>query len=276
MDEATGRQGPIVVTGASGQVGTALQRRLAGVPNPVRPVGRGDDLAVALQDAEVLVHLAGTLQPRRPNTYRAANLGTAVASAAALTGSGVDRVVFLSFLTADSASANPYLRAKGLAEQVLVSTGVPTVVLRSGHILGPPAAPGPTATALLARDGRVSVLGPGTQRLTPVVLDDVVDAIAAAALDPTSPVGTFEVAGPDTVTMDELVRLLNPPGVRIRHVPAWLARLLGIVVPSLPRPLVDVLLADAVAGPQAGDDLARFGVTPRSIADVWQPTAVPG
>ena len=74
------------MTGASGQVGTLLLRRLSQLPNQVRPVGREDDLAVAFGDTDAVVHLAGTLQPRKPNTYRAANLGTALATAEALAG----------------------------------------------------------------------------------------------------------------------------------------------------------------------------------------------
>src|SRR6516164_2964595 len=78
------RTGPVAVTGATGQVGTALRRRLDQLPNQVRALGRGDDLAAAFGDADAVVHLAGTLQPRKPNTYRSANLDTALATAAAL------------------------------------------------------------------------------------------------------------------------------------------------------------------------------------------------
>ena len=91
------RAGPVAVTGASGQVGTLLAQRLGERANEVRCLGREDDLAAAFSDAAAVVHLAGTLQPRKPNTYRAANLDTALATAAALARSGAERVVFLSF-----------------------------------------------------------------------------------------------------------------------------------------------------------------------------------
>jgi hypothetical protein len=58
----------------------------------------------------VAIHLAGTLQPRKPNTYIAANLGTVQATVAALAGSRVQQVVFLSFAGADPRSANPATR----------------------------------------------------------------------------------------------------------------------------------------------------------------------
>jgi len=100
------RTGPVAVTGASGQVGTQLRQRLGQLPNEVRPLGRDDDLAAACRDADAVVHLAGTLQPRKPNTYRAANLDTARATAAALAHSAAQRVVYLSFLTARLDASN--------------------------------------------------------------------------------------------------------------------------------------------------------------------------
>jgi uncharacterized protein YbjT (DUF2867 family) len=70
------RAGPVAVTGASGQVGTPLRRRLGQLPNEVRPLRRDDDLAAAFGDADAVVHLLRTLRPHNPNTYRAANLDT--------------------------------------------------------------------------------------------------------------------------------------------------------------------------------------------------------
>ena len=264
------RTGPVAVTGASGQVGTQLRQRLGQLPNEVRPLGRDDDLAAACRDADAVVHLAGTLQPRKPNTYRAANLDTARATAAALAHSAAQRVVYLSFLTARLDASNAYLRYKAEAEEALRSIGVPAVIFRCDHIYGPPSEPGPTASAFLAKSGRVMLLGRGTQRLAPLYRDDVVEAILHAALDPDTPTGTFELAGPDVVTADEFVRLLNSTPVRIRRIPAVLARLLGHVVPTLTPELVDVLLADAVPTEDISATARRFGLELHRVADVWR------
>jgi hypothetical protein len=70
----------------------------------------------------------------------------------------------------------------------------------------------------------------------------VVEAIRHAALDPDTPTGTFELAGPDVLTAGQFVRLLNAEPVRIRRMPVRVARLLGRVVPTLTPELVDVLL----------------------------------
>lgn len=186
---------------------------------------------------------------------------------AALAGSRVRRVVFLSFPGADPRSSNPYLRAKAQAEVTLREGEIPTTILRCHHIYGPPEEPGPMARSLLARKGRsVTILGSGRQRLAPVYREDVVEAIVQAALDPAAPVGTFELAGPDTMTAVQFAHQLNPgPVLRVRSLPAWLARLLGRVVPSLPAALVEVMLSDLVPSEEAAGAPARFGVELRRV-----------
>jgi uncharacterized protein YbjT (DUF2867 family) len=264
------RTGPVAVTGASGQVGTPLRRRVGQLPNEVRPLGRDDDLAAAFGDADAVVHLAGTLQPHKPNTYRAANLDTALATAAALAGSRAQRVVFLSFLTARLDASNSYLRYKAEAEDALRSCGVPAVIFRCDHIYGPPSEPGPTASAFVAKSGKVTMLGSGTQQLAPLYRDDVVEAILHAALDPETPTGTFEFAGPDTMTAEEFARLVNTEPIRIRRTPAMLARLLGRVMPTLTPDLVDVMLADTVPTEDVTATARFFGVELHRFADVWR------
>lgn len=265
------RTGPVAVTGASGQVGTLLQRRLGQLSNEVRPLGRDGDLATAVGDADAVVHLAGTLQPRKPNTYRAANLDTVLATAAALAGSQAQRVVFLSFLTARLDASNSYLRYKAEAEEALRSCGIPAVIFRCDHIYGPPTEPGPTASAFLAKSGRVTLLGSGTQQLAPLYRDDVVEAILHAALDPETPTGTLEFAGPDTMTAEEFARLLNSEPIRVRRTPVVLARLLGRVMPALTPELVDVMLANTVPTEDVAATARLFGVELRRPSDVWRP-----
>jgi NADH dehydrogenase len=209
------------------------------------------------------------LQPRKPNTYRAANLDTALATAAALAQSRAQRVVFLSFITAGLDSSNAYLRYKAEAEEALRSTATPVVIFRCDHIYGPRDEPGPTASAFVAKSGKVILLGRGSQRLAPLYRDDVVEAILHAALDPETPTGTFQLAGPDTMSADEFARLLNSDPIRTRHIPTIIARLLGHVAPNLTPELVDVLLADAAPTEDVAATAPRFGVDLHHLADVW-------
>lgn len=264
--------GPIAITGASGQVGAALRSRLARLPNEVRPLGRGDDLAEAFRDATAVVHLAGTLRPKPPSTYVEANLRTVERTVAALEGSSVERVVFLSYVGADPGSSNAYLRTKAEAERLLHESGRDTVVFRCTHIFGPPEEPGPTVSALLARDSQSTawVLGGGAQRVAPVYRDDVADAIVAA-LDPRTNHGRFDLAGPDEMTMDDFVRIVNKEGTKLRHLPTLVTRTLGRVLPDLTPELVDIMLADSL-----GDQIRAvraFGLDRRWLEDIYQPRA---
>lgn len=262
------RTGPIAITGASGQVGRALQRRLEQLAHDTRPLGRGDDLADAFRDAEVVVHLAGALRPRSADGYEGSNVGTVERTVAALAGSAVERIVFLSYVGADPASSNDYLRAKGRAEELLHRRGRDAVVLRCTHVYGPPGDPGPTVSALLARPGRsVWILGSGQQRVAPVYREDVVDAIVRAALDPRAHHGRFDLPGPDEMTFDRFVDVVNGADVPRRHVPASLARLLAHASRELTPALVDVMAADSL-GEQTRADRA-FGLARRRLVDVY-------
>jgi uncharacterized protein YbjT (DUF2867 family) len=267
------RTGAVAITGASGQVGALLSERLRDRPNPVAALNRGDDWAEGIGPAEVVVHLAGTLQPKGANTYESANVDTTEAVPGAVRGGDVQRIVFLSYLGADSADPNAYLRSKGRAERILHGTGVPVTIFRCVHIYGPPDRPGPTAGAFLAKGrGPVSVPGSGRQRIAPLYIGDVVDAVLSAAMDPEAPAGTFELGGPDEMTMDQFVRTLNRPGVRLMHLPPVLARGLAHVVPSLTPALMELLLADNVPSADPTETASRFGTELRRLTDVWDAT----
>lgn len=60
------------MTGASGQVGTLVCRRLAGTPIEVLLL-KQDDWADAIGKSEAVIHLAGTVQPKGRNSYDSAN-----------------------------------------------------------------------------------------------------------------------------------------------------------------------------------------------------------
>ncbi len=268
--------GPVAITGADGHVGRALRRRLAGLPNPVRPLGRADDWPAAIHDADAVIHLAGTLQPRRPNTYEAANVATVQRCVDAVADSSARRLVFLSYPGADPAATNPYLRTKGRAEQLLGNAAAPTVVVRSTFVCGDVDDIGPSfATYRTRPGGTVWVLGDGRQRIAPIHVDDLADLIIAAALDPAAPTGTFEVRGPTRYTLDRFVRGINPPGVAIRHLPAAAARAVARIVPQLTPALVDVLTHDSMTDSDPHETAGRFGVQLRDVAASAAPMAAP-
>jgi uncharacterized protein YbjT (DUF2867 family) len=260
--------GPVAITGASGHVGTALQRCLNGYGNEVRSLGRRDDLAAAFHDAAAVVHLAGTLRPEPPSTYADANLRTVERTIEALEGSSVERVVFLSYVGASARAGNAYLRTKGEAEDLLYRCGRDVVIFRCSHIYGPPSDPGSLVSAVLAGEQRrVWVLGSGRQRIAPVYREDVVEAVIRAALDPGTYHGRFDLPGPDVVRMDDFVRIMNGGRVTLRHVPSRLARTLAHATASLTPELVDVMVSDSL-GDEVRVDRA-FALERHHLGDIY-------
>jgi len=260
--------GPIVITGSSGHVGGFLSRRLAELPNEVRPLGRRDNLVTAVRDADAVVHLAGTLQPLKGNTYEQANVETARKTVEALAGSSVKRVGLLSYVGADPASSNDYLRTKGEAESLVAGAGREAVVIRSTFIYGPPDNPGPSTAPFLARGGKaVSVVGSGAQRYAPVFVGDVAEVLVRATLDSSAPTGAFALAGPDVLTVDEFVQVVNGGGVKERHLQGRLARVLAHLLPSLTPALVEVLASESLPDTTLASEV--FGVDVRSIRGIY-------
>lgn len=273
----------IAVTGAGGQVGRFLLDRLEGlrvrtiatmrtpIALPGIQVVHGSldsaDVQTALKEADIIVHLAGALKPLGKNSYEAANLGTTHAVARAARAGKASRILYLSYVGAKENSTNAYLRMKATAERILAETGREVVVFRCTHIVGSPDTPGPTASAMLAKLGQaVHVLGPGSQIIAPIYRDNVVSALLRA-MQSGAP-GVYDLTGPDRMTMDEMVRMINRnAAVRITHIPAWAARLLGLVVPALPYAMVDVLLRDSVGESSAA--IHVFGLMPTSLKTVW-------
>lgn len=273
----------IVITGANGQVGRAVLRRLWDSTAETFAVTRTqaslqasrvftcsletDRVQRCIRQADAVIHLAGTLYPRTSNSYYGANVATTAAVLKAARDSNVKRIVFLSYLDADTASANEYLRTKGLAEELLRSTGLPTIIFRSSHIIGNPDAPGPTASAFLSSEGEpVKVLGTGNQQVAPVYVDDVAAAIIAAV--DKGRAGTYELCGPDRFTMNDFVKILNRNiDVPVRHLPGRLAKFLAKVTPGLPPALVEIMLRQSVGNPAPA--VSEFGFRLTSLRDVW-------
>ena len=274
-------KGMVVVTGASGQVGRRMLERLRETPAHTVALARRPFSAPALrcytgsldsswardaiEEADYVVHLAGTLRPA-DGSYWDANVETAAAVARSLARGAARRVAFLSYVGASADSDNEYLRTKAQAEQILAGTGRELVVFRSTHVVGPFHEPGPTAQAFLARGDRpVLVPGDGQQRVAPLYVDDVVSAVLSALVRGAP--GTYDLAGPDIMTLDELVDMLNGGRARIRHVPARLARLGARFIPSLPAAAVDVMLRHSVG--DASRAVETFGLKLRSLREQW-------
>ena len=286
----------IVITGANGAVGRALIRYLsAGAPlgtvhlralvrNPagaraLHTLGaeviivdyrQPEALWGAVAGADVAVHLAGALLPRRGETLLQANVETTRALVEAATWASVKAFVYLSFPGADPASPNQYLRSKGIAEAIMQQAGFAGAIFRVPMILGPNS---PAAAQLrrMARAPLLPLVSGGAVRLQPIAEADVLAAIAWAIAATPRPLRVLNLVGPETLTYVELLRKVcarvgkRPRVLRISKGAVWLsAWLAGALVPALGwnRSVFDILFHEHLADPAEARTALPFALTP--------------
>jgi uncharacterized protein YbjT (DUF2867 family) len=100
------------------------------------------------------------------------------------------------------------------------------------------------------------IVGPGTQRLQPIWVEDVAAYFAAGVDEPAAANRTFELGGPDVVTWNEFwARAKKAVGARRPsvHVPFALMRAQATVLERLPKPPVT---RDQLTMLAAGDNVA--------------------
>jgi uncharacterized protein YbjT (DUF2867 family) len=111
---------------------------------------------------------------------------------------GVGHHIAASVVGTDRPSASGYFRAKMTQENLIKSSQIPYTILRSTQFFE-----FVSAIAQSATDGQTVRLSPAL--VQPIVSDDVADALADIAVG--KPVnGTVELAGPERIPLDELVR----------------------------------------------------------------------
>jgi uncharacterized protein YbjT (DUF2867 family) len=190
-----------------------------------------DELIEILPRVHTLVHLVGGVNQPSDEEILAANHGSALAAVAAAKEAGTRRVILLSVPGASLAHEHPFLRAKGLAEEVVVQSGLEHAVLRSSHVYG---LGGLWFAATVMGTDHGFVIGDGTKRCAPVLAGDVARVVAAIDDRSDAVGGTWSLGGPEEVTADE-VFAIEGEGGEPTHLEAGeaaerLTELLGIPV----------------------------------------------
>ena len=195
----------IVIIGGTGLIGTKTGERLrkqghevlAASPNTGVNTITGEGVAQALQGADVVIDLANS-----PSCEDKAVLEFFQTSGhnliAAEKIAGVKHHVALSIVGTDRLPDSGYLRAKVVQEELIKASGIPYTIIRSTQFfefLG-----GITQSAA---DGDTIRLSPA--HLQPVASDDVAALVTkAATMAPAN--GVVELAGPERIGLDDLVR----------------------------------------------------------------------
>jgi uncharacterized protein YbjT (DUF2867 family) len=237
----------ILLTGASGNVGTALLRRLVAARKPVRCLVRdprrlgaervrvqialGDlsnpaSFRNALRGVDTVIHLAAAIRDLDGASIEEVN---AVATARLLRAAergGVKRFLFFSTIGASEHSSSRFFRAKALAERAVEGSDLDTTVFAPSIIYSP----GDHWLRLLERMSYLPALpitGSGKTLFQPIWADDAAACVMAVLDGQRNGDGAVELAGPETLSHDQIAKLiLRSLGRRRRllHVPLPVTR----------------------------------------------------
>jgi NADH dehydrogenase len=243
----------LLLTGATGLVGSALLRRLVAEGSEVRCLVRDPrrlgaqrvrvqialgDLADppsfrnALRGVRTVVHLAASIRDQPGGSIEELNGIATWRMVQAAERLGVERFIFFSALDASTHHRTRLLRAKALAEQALAEARLHSTVFAPSIIY----APGDHWLTLLERLAVLPVMpmsGRGRALYQPIWAEDVADCLIgclrASAGEPGASSGKpselherYELAGPETLSHSEIVRTALTSFGRARpllHVP---------------------------------------------------------
>ena len=293
----------LLLTGATGLVGSALLRRLTAGREPVRCLVRDPrrlgadrvrvqialgDLADppsfrnALRGVRTVVHLAAAIRDQRAGSIEELNGIATWRMVQAAERAGVEHFVFFSSLGATSHDRTRVLRAKALAERAVLASDVRHTVFAPSLIY----APGDRLLTALERLAIVlpamPVSGRGTALYEPIWAEDVADCVMAILRPDPGSDGSlarerYELAGPQRLSHEAIVELAlraaGRPRPTVKVPAAVVSRLLRVAEMLLgsraPATWDEAELLEVSMTSERGvADAEALGVSPKTMAAV--------
>ena len=216
----------VTVFGGSGFLGRQIVKRLADDGAEVRVAVRRPERASFLTEArragqiapvyadvwdeasvapvvdgsDAVINTVGHYVERGKATFGAIHGQGAMHVARASAMAGVRRLVHISGLGADPASDSPYVRARGIGEDLVKEAFPGATILRPSIIFGPEDAFFNRLAALARVMPVLPLFGSGETKLQPVYVSDVAEAVARALATPAAEGKVYELGGPRVYT----------------------------------------------------------------------------
>jgi NADH dehydrogenase len=233
----------------------------------------------AMRDSHIAINLVGILASSGAQTFDAVQVRGAetIAKAAAVAGAGM---VHVSAIGANDRSSSQYACTKADGEKAVLAALPSATVMRPSIVFGPEDQFTNRFAGLARLSPALPLIGGGTTRMQPVYVGDVATAIADAVDGKARAGATYELGGPEVLTMREIMETILKITDRDRmlvSLPFGLAKLQSIFLQFAPGALkltpdqVELLRSDNVvsqAAKSAGLTLEGLGITPDSIEAV--------
>jgi uncharacterized protein YbjT (DUF2867 family) len=161
----------------------------------------------AMRDSHVAINLVGILAEggaQRFDAVQGEGAGT-VAGAAAAVGA---RMIHVSAIGADADSPSRYARSKAAGEAAVLSAVPAAIVMRPSIVFGHEDQFTNRFAALARMSPMLPLIGGGVTKMQPVYVGDVATAIADAVDGKTKAGATYELGGPEVLTMREIMDII--------------------------------------------------------------------
>ena len=237
----------ILLTGASGNVGSQVLRRLTARGDRVRVLVRdprrlgGERVRVqialgdladpvsfrnALRGVQTVVHLAASIRDQPRASIEELNGVATLRLVRAAERARTERFVFFSAIGASLHARARFFRAKALAERAVEESALATTVFAPSIVYSPDD-PWVTLLRRMSLLPALPIAGSGRARYQPIWAGDVADCVIAELDRPADGHRRFDLAGPETLTYDDIARVaLRAWGRqrRLLHVPVPVVR----------------------------------------------------
>jgi uncharacterized protein YbjT (DUF2867 family) len=228
-----------------------------------------------LRGVKTVIHLAAAIRDQGPATVQEINGLATSRLLRAAERTGVERFAFFSALNASEFQRTRFFRSKALAEEAVERSPLDSTVF-APSIVYDRDDPWVTIQRRFALLPAVPISGTGDAAYQPIWAHDVAECVVAGLADGEGS-ARYELAGPETLTYEEIARLIARASGHERtllHIPLSFVR---AGLNGIQRVFGDTAFATweeaelmevPMTSPRGSADVEALGVTPRRMADV--------